>query len=103
MRPSLFLIPLLAAAPAFAQSKIEREGTLDARKNQKIERIHIEDGGNSIDEVRVGGQSQSVKVQPKAKVPAYEIPPTDLARDRPADSREGLSARKQRVWNVFGF
>jgi hypothetical protein len=102
MRLSLLLLALLPAC-VLAQSKIEREGTLEPRKNQKIERIHVEDAGNTIDEVRVGGQTQSVTVQPKAKVPPYELQPTDLARDRPADSREGLSGKKQRVWNVFGF
>lgn len=102
MRLSLFLVALLAGS-AFAQPPIQREGTLEPRKNQKIERIHIEDAGNSIDELRVGGQTQSVTVQPKANVPAYEIQPDDLARSRPADSREGFSGRKPRVWNVFGF
>ena len=93
------LLPVLACA----QAKIEREGTLDPRKNQKIERIHVEDAGNRIDEVRVGGQTQSITVQPKAAVPPYEIQPSDLGRSRPADGREGLAERKQRVWNVFGF
>jgi hypothetical protein len=102
MRLSPFLVVLLAAS-AFAQNTIEREGTLEPRKNQKIERIHVEDAGNRIDELRVGGQTQNVTVQPKANVPAYELQPSDLARSRPADSREGFSGRKQRVWNVFGF
>jgi hypothetical protein len=100
------LLPLLALVPlgsALAQATIEREGTLEPRKNQKIERIHVEDGGNSIDELRVGGQTQNITVQPKARVPAYEIQPNDLARNRQGDSREGLSERRPRVWNVFGF
>jgi len=42
-------------------------------------------------------------VQPKAAVPAYELQPSDLARSRPGDSRDGLADRKQRVWNLFGF
>jgi hypothetical protein len=102
MRLSLLLAALLAAS-AFAQTPIEREGTLEPRKNQKIERIRVEDAGNRIDELRVGGQSQNVTVQPKADVPPYELQPTDMARSRPAESREGFSGRKQRVWNVFGF
>ena len=102
MRTSLFLLALLPAC-VLAQTKIEREGGLDPRKNQKIERLRIEDKGNTIEEVRVGGQTQSVTVQPKADVPAYELQPTDMARTRPADSREGFSGRKQRVWNLFDF
>ncbi len=102
MRASLFLLALLPAC-VLAQATIEREGTLDPRKNQKIERIRIEDKGNRIDELRVGGQTQNITVQPKNGAPAYEIQPDDLARNRPADNRDGFAARKPRVWNVFGF
>lgn len=104
MRKSPLLIALLVAAPAFAQTAtIEREGRLDPRKNQKIEHIRTEDQGNRIDEVRVGGQTQSVTVQPKSGAPAYELQPDDLARSRPSDGRDGFAERKQRVWNVLGF
>lgn len=103
MRVCLALVVLLNAAPAFAQATIEREGKLDPRSNQKIEHIRTEDKGNRIDEVRVGGQTQSVTVQPKSGAPAYEIQPGDLARSRPAEGRDGFADRKQRVWNVLGF
>ena len=103
MRKSLLLIVILGAAPAFAQTTIEREGKLDPRKNQKIERIRVEDKDNRIDEVRVGGQTQSVTVQPKSGAPAYELQPSDQARSRPSESRDGFAERKQRVWNVLGF
>jgi hypothetical protein len=105
MRKSLVLIAFLGAAlPAFAQAPVERDTQqLDPRKNQKIEHITVEDKGNRIDEVRVGGQSQSVKVKPK-NAPAYELQPTDLARGAGAtEGRNGFAERKQRVWNVFGF
>jgi hypothetical protein len=100
------LLPLLAvilplSALAQAQAPITREPIGEPRRNQKVERIHVEDASNSIDEVRVGGQTQSVTVQPKAKVPPYEMQPSDLARSRPADTRDALG--RQRVWNVFGF
>jgi hypothetical protein len=102
MRASLFLLALLPGC-VLAQATIERDTALDPRKNQKIEHIRIEDAGNRIDELRVGGQTQSIVVQPKANVPAYQMQPDDMGRSRPADSREGFSGRKQRVWNVFGF
>jgi len=104
MRTSLVLIALLGALPVWAQTTVEREGKLEPRKNQKIEHIRTEDKGNRIDEVRVGGQVQSVTVQPKqGGVPAYELQPDDGARSRPAEGRSGFAERKQRVWNVFGF
>jgi hypothetical protein len=37
-------------------------------------------------------------------MPEYEIQPTDLARSRPGDNRDGLSsATGRRVWNFFKF
>lgn len=104
MRPILLLMALLLpAATAFAQQPLQREPAGEPRKNQKIERIRVEDGGNRVDELRVGGETQSVTVQPKAAVPAYELQPTDMARSRPADSREGMAGKAPRVWNVFNF
>jgi hypothetical protein len=78
---------------------------LDGRQNQKIERIRHEDGGSRIDEVRVGGQTQSITVQPKVEgVPAYEIQPGSMIRGRPRDAREGLdNSGGQRSWNVLRF
>ena len=86
-----------------AQATVERDAAVDPRRNQKIERILIEDDANRIEELRVGGQTQNVTVQPKANVPAYELQPDDMGRSRPSESREGFSGRKQRVWNVLGF
>lgn len=105
----LLLAPLLACTALSAQTPpapplVQESQPLEPRKNQKVERIHLEDAGSTIDEVRYGGQTQSITVQPKANVPEYEIQPTDLARSRPADSRDGLSGAKgQRVWNLFHF
>ena len=108
--PLLLLVPLLAWTAVCAQTAapsaplVQDSPPLEARKNQRVERIHIEDAGVQIDEVRYGGQTQSITVQPKANVPEYEIQPTDLARSRPADHRGGMSsATGQRVWNVFRF
>jgi hypothetical protein len=100
---ALILPFLILSLAAFAQAPVEREPAGAPRKNQKIERIRIEDGGSRIDELRVGGQTQSVTVQPKAPVPPYEMQPSDLGRSRPAESREGMAGRGQRVWNVFSF
>jgi hypothetical protein len=104
MRPLLVLSALVFPLAALAQTPpVAREADGGPRKNQKIERLHSEDDGATIDELRVGGQTQSVTVKPKAAVPAYEIQPNDMARTRPADSREGMAGRSQRVWNVLGF
>jgi len=105
MRPLLLLCAAWLAVPAWAQAPApQREPAGDPRQNQKIERIRHEDASNRIDEVRVGGQTQSISVQPKGEAPGYEIQPTDMLRSRPGDHREGLSgATGQRVWNVLKF
>ena len=104
----LLLLTLFAGTGVFAQGAapepLQQEAPTDPRRNQKIERIHVEDGGASIDELRVGGQTQSITVQPKANLPQYEFQSTDLSRSRPADHRDGLSSpSSQRVWNLFRF
>ncbi len=102
----LLLAPLLACTALAAQTVPAAQASppLEGRKNQKVEFIHHEDDGAVIDEVRYAGQTQSIKVQPKSGLPEYEIQPTDMARSRPADHRDGLSsATGQRVWNLFKF
>jgi hypothetical protein len=102
----MLLAPLLACAAVAAQTvpPPQAPAPAEGRKNQRIERIHHEDAGARIDELRYGGETQSIVVQPKADVPEYEIQPTDLARSRPADHRDGMSsATGQRVWNLFRF
>ncbi|TWO68698.1 hypothetical protein FN976_22125 [Caenimonas sedimenti] len=107
MRSTLLLLTsVVAAGGALAQAALVQESApADPRLNQKIERIVIEDEGSRVEEVRVGGQTQSVTVQPRGALPAYEMQPNDLARNRPGDGREGLSGSggRQRVWNVLNF
>ena len=55
--------------------------------NQLIERIHVEGGTASIDELRVGGETRSISVQPKGGFPAYDVQP----------------ATGTRAWKVLGF
>jgi hypothetical protein len=102
----MILAPLVACTALTAQTLPPpvQPDTSAGRKNQRIERIRVEDRGVLIEELRVGGETQSIVVQPKANVPEYEIQPTDLARSRPADKRDGMSsATGQRVWNVLRF
>lgn len=111
MHPRILLIgPLLAWTALAAQTApapvppIQERGLAAGRNNQRVERIRVEDAGVTVDEVRYGGQTQSITVQPKADVPEYEIQPPALARTRPADHRDGMgSATGQRVWNVIKF
>lgn len=85
--------------PAEARAEARAEG----RRNQKIENIHVEDGGAKVDEVRYGGQTQSITVQPKADVPAYQVLPNDGGRERQGQGETGTGGNGPRVWNVMKF
>ena len=63
-----------APAPAPAQAQPDPDKAA-GRQNQTIERIHVEDSGATIDELRVGGQTQDIKVKPKNNAPAYQVLP----------------------------
>lgn len=47
---------------------------------KRTERIRLEDAGARIDELRVGGETQSITVQPKGSMPAYQITPVSGER-----------------------
>ena len=112
------LLLALATAPAFAQntsqnatkgntvereqlSKQEQKAT---RQDQRTERIRVEDGGSRVDELRVGGQTQSINVQPKGSdMPAYEVKSPDAARSRSGSNSGAETNTAPRVWNVMKF
>jgi hypothetical protein len=86
MRFALFFPVLLVCMGACrAQSPTSLQAPLDPTRvpqagnagvvEQRTERIHVEDAAASIDELRIGGETRSIKVQPKGGMPAYEISP----------------------------
>ena len=91
----------LAQAPASAQTPAP---DVKMGPEQRIERIHHEDAGSTIDELRYGGETQSITVQPKAHVPPYEIQPNDGTHGEPA-MRDGASPAPagQRVWKILNY
>lgn len=99
----LAALPLLACLPALAQGA--RPGdALQGPANQTIERITHEDAGSRIDEVRYGGQTESITVQPKSGLPAYQIDPGASSRGRPAHRQDELGGNSgQRTWNLKRF
>ena len=98
MRPALILtLALSCTSPCWAQSAAPVLPATDSQKassttvpgvvEKRTERIHIEDAGSRIDELRVGGETLSITVQPKGRMPAYQIQP----------------ASGERSWKIFGF
>jgi len=89
-------------SPARAEAPAPRSGAL--KGDQRIQHITVEDSGTRVDEVRYGGQTQSVTVQPKgSSLPEYEVLSNDGARSRPTARDEGTGPLGARVWNLFKF
>ncbi|AVO50242.1 hypothetical protein C6568_14045 [Melaminivora suipulveris] len=125
MRAPLLLTPLLlalASLPALAQDPAqnsvrpnagersqlpnqEQPEPLEGRRNQRVQRIVVEDAGSRVDELRVGGQTQSITVQPKtaAALPSYEVRAQDGARARPGNLDASDTVTAPRVWNLGRF
>lgn len=92
--PFALALSVLASGLTWAQAPVTPASASATAKpshpepvEQRLERIHVEDKASTIDEVRVGGQTQSIDVQPKNGMPAYQVSPTD----------------GQRSWKVLGF
>jgi hypothetical protein len=95
MRSIFTLFPLLLAcglawsqtAPATVAASATVQSRVPGKVQPRVEHIHVEDASAHIDELRVGGETQSITVQPKDGMPAYEVAP-----------KTG-----ERTWKVLGF
>ncbi len=109
---TLLFATVLFAVPVQAQNAAAKTGAETianapdgaSRSDQRIERIHIEDSGSRIDELRVGGETRSITVAPKGNMPQYEVMPASANRAPSAGERSINSASGgTRVWKIFGF
>ncbi len=98
MRSIYFLPPLLLASglawsqtptavPTTAPASATASKNVRAAVEPRVEHIQVEDSAARIDELRVGGETQSISVQPKSGMPAYQVEP-----------KTG-----ERTWKVLGF
>ena len=116
--PHLLLLLALASGTALAQTssqnalqgmpdkreQLSEPEQLGGRANQRTERIQIEDAGSRVDELRVGGQTQSIAVQPKTgNLPGYQVQSPDGARSRAGSNSGAETNTAPRVWNVLKF
>lgn len=76
-----------ASTPATAPAAPKSSPDVPAAVEKRTERIHIEDTGAKIDELRIGGETKSIDVKPKGDMPAYQVAPTS----------------GERTWKVLGF
>jgi hypothetical protein len=98
MRSALFItLSLFCASVCLAQSPASVQAASDPQKpaassapgavEKRTEHIHVEDAGAKIDELRVGGETKTIDVQPKNGMPAYQVQP----------------ASGERSWKILGF
>ena len=107
------LLLAIASAPALAQDTSQntpqpnaaergqlstQEQKADQRPEPRVERIVVEDAGSRVDEVRAGGETKSITVQPKANVPPYSVQPADPTNMSHGEAGPGAPGR--RVWKV---
>ena len=91
------------AAPSFAQTPPTPAASVPelvepvrpAGREQLTERIVIDDGGARINELRFGGETRSIAVQPKGGMPAYDV--------RPISGADTQNTSGARTWKIFGF
>lgn len=109
-RPIL-LAPLLALAALQAAPAQAAAGTtvptppVAAPGEAAVERIHVEDKGSRIDELRVRGQTRRINVQPLQGAD-YEVLPIDPRHDPSQGHGQGGGSRGaagQRVWPLLSF
>ena len=104
--PEPHACPAASTAPATATEQTAPDTAKPEgrdRTNQRVEHIHVEDGGSRVDELRVGGQTRSITVQPKVgDMPSYEVQSNDGARSS-RNRGDGDGTNGTRVWNLKKF
>ena len=95
--------PSAASAPNDGLTRAEKRE--EGRRNQKIERIHIDDGGAKVDELRYGGQTQNITVTPKnERMPQYEVVPNNNnSRTGQQGGGDAGTGTGPTLWNVLKF
>ncbi|MET4576696.1 hypothetical protein [Ottowia thiooxydans] len=87
-----------ANAPVVREDPVQHDS-----RTQRIENIRIEDAGSRVDEVRSGGETKSITVQPKVGVPAYEVQPADRSGTGANSGETAPGGAGRRVWKVLNF
>lgn len=82
-------VAVALALTACSSKPIDGEGV-----DKRIERIAHEDDRSRIQELRVGGQTETIDVQPKNGAPAYQVGPSQNTHS----PQEGRS-----FWRLFEF
>lgn len=105
------LCAALACSPIWAQTASQEVPARSAEPSSapstggietKTEYIQHEDAGSRIDEVRIGGQTKSIRVQPKNGAPGYEISP-ERGSESFNEGGSGQSTTGRSRWRILSF
>jgi hypothetical protein len=96
-------VPAVRAPAPIAPATPIEETELARAGEPAVKRTVIDDGRARIEELRVRGQLQKVTVDPKGRVPGYEILLGDGAHAVGDDPGTSRGSAGKRVWNVFRF
>lgn len=96
-------VPAVRAPAPIAPATPIEETELARAGEPVVKRTVIDDGRARIEELRVRGQLQKVTVDPKGRVPGYEILLGDGAHAVGDDPGTSRGSAGKRVWNVLRF
>jgi hypothetical protein len=96
---ALLFVPLALALTAAAQTgpAPAEAAASSVPPGPRVQRITHEDALTRIDELRVGGQTRSIDVQPKNGAPAYQVAPPQTGQST-EPGRGGQSS-----WRILRF
>lgn len=105
------VLALAGSAAALAQTPpatpasgpVTRDAPQLDRNTQRVEHIRVEDAGSRVDEVRSGGETKSITVQPKTAGAAYDVQPADVKSPLPPPAEAGPGSTGPRTWKVLKF
>lgn len=89
--------PAIPEVPTHLRSQESPEFEDSKVPEAKTERIHLDERSAQIDELRIRGETQSIQVTPKGRLPAYEVEPKN------APPSSGRNTGGKRVWRVLNF
>lgn len=89
--------PAIPEVPTHLRSQESPEFEDSKVPEAKTERIHLDERSAQIDELRIRGETQSIQVTPKGRLPAYEVEPKN------ATPSSGRNTGGKRVWRVLNF
>lgn len=93
---------LSSTAQTTAQTAEQTPAPEKTRAEPATQEIHIQDKSVTIDELRVGGQTQSIEVKPSnEKLRPYQVQPEKA--DAGISDKSSAKGMTNRSWKLFNF